>query len=97
MDISSSLAAGAFGKIGRLADPGAASGPTIGQSLESFARDFSETLQRADDAARATMMGESDPQSMVEALAQAQLAVETAVTIRDKVIEAYQEIMRMQI
>ncbi|WP_172330258.1 flagellar hook-basal body complex protein FliE [Mangrovicoccus sp. HB161399] len=97
MDISSSLAAGSYGKIREIADPGGSAGPTIGESLETFARDFSETLQHADSAAKDAMMGKTDPQSMVEAMAQAQLAVETAVTLRDKVVEAYQEIMRMQI
>jgi flagellar hook-basal body complex protein FliE len=34
---------------------------------------------------------------MVMALAQTELAVETAVTIRDRVVEAYQEILRMPV
>jgi flagellar hook-basal body complex protein FliE len=33
----------------------------------------------------------------VTALAESQLAIETAVTIRDRVVEAYQEILRMQV
>jgi len=33
----------------------------------------------------------------VQALATSELAVETAVTLRDKVVEAYQEILRMQV
>ena len=32
-----------------------------------------------------------------EALAETQLAVEAAVTVRDRVVEAYQEILRMQV
>ena len=35
--------------------------------------------------------------SLVEALATSELAVETAVTLRNKVVEAYQEILRMPV
>ncbi|MBE3640225.1 flagellar hook-basal body complex protein FliE [Mangrovicoccus algicola] len=97
MDISSSLAAGAYGRAVATADPAEAGESSIATSVEAFARDFSETVRRAETAAQDTMLGRADTQSMVEAMAQAQLAVETAVTLRDKVVEAYQEIMRMQI
>ena len=43
------------------------------------------------------MTGNADPQALVQALAQTELAVETAVTVRDKVVQAYQEILRMQV
>ena len=39
----------------------------------------------------------ADPHSLVQALASSELAVETAVTLRDKVVEAYQEILRMPV
>jgi len=35
--------------------------------------------------------------SVVQALAQTELAVETATTVRDKVVEAYNEILRMPV
>ena len=38
-----------------------------------------------------------DPHLLVEALTQSQLAVETAVTVRNRVVEAYQEILRMPV
>jgi len=43
------------------------------------------------------MTGKADTQSLVQALAQTELAVETAVAVRDKVVEAYQEILRMPV
>ena len=43
------------------------------------------------------MTGSADPHALVEALANTQLAVETAVTVRDRVVEAYQEILRMPV
>ena len=47
--------------------------------------------------AKAAMTGDADPHALVQALAQTELAVETAVTIRNKVVEAYQEILRMPV
>ena len=43
------------------------------------------------------MTGRADSHSLVQALAQTELAVETAVAVRDKVVEAYQEILRMPV
>ncbi len=43
------------------------------------------------------MTGGADPHALVEALAQTELAVEAAVTLRNKVVEAYQEILRMPV
>ena len=43
------------------------------------------------------MTGGADPHSLVEAIAQAEMAIETAVTVRDRVVEAYQELLRMPV
>lgn len=55
------------------------------------------TLARGEAAASNFVTAGADPHSVVEALAAAELAVETAVTVRDKVVEAYQELIRMPI
>lgn len=62
-----------------------------------MAREFTETLQEGEQTAKAAMTGNADPHALVQALAQTELAVETAVTVRDKVVEAYQEILRMPV
>jgi len=54
-------------------------------------------IQKSEAAAAAFMTGSADPHSVVEAIAAAELAVETAVTVRDKVVEAYQELIRMPV
>lgn len=72
--------------------PGSAS-RAIGAATDSFI----ETLRSSEHAAINTMTGKQDPHGLVEALAQSELAVETAVTIRDKVVAAYQEILRMPV
>lgn len=68
-----------------------------GQVFEEAFRSFAETLQNGESVARAAMTTGADPHALVTALAQTELAVETAVTIRDRVVEAYQEILRMPV
>ena len=48
-------------------------------------------------ASKAGMIGTADAHSVVQALAASELAIESAVTVRDKVVEAYQEILRMPV
>jgi flagellar hook-basal body complex protein FliE len=60
-------------------------------------RDFASTLRDAEQTAQAAMVGKADPHALVEALSQSELAVEAAVAVRDKVVEAYQEILRMPV
>lgn len=60
-------------------------------------KDFAETVAKSETVAADFMAGKADPHSVVEALAAAELAVETAVTLRNQVIEAYQELMRMPV
>lgn len=67
------------------------------QSLIGAADGFLAALQSSENVAMQSMTAEADPHALVQALAQTELAVQTAVTVRDKVIEAYQEILRMPI
>ncbi len=74
------------------------SGDDSGEStLGRAAKDFTETLVKAETVAQQAMTGNADPHALVEALANSQLAVETAVTVRDRVVEAHQEILRMPV
>lgn len=69
----------------------------IGQIFEDAFRTFAETVQQGENTARAAVTTGADPHALVTALAQTELVVETAVTIRDRVVEAYQEILRMPV
>lgn len=59
--------------------------------------DFRAAIQQAEQASINTATTGADPHAMVEALANAELVLDTAVTIRDKVVEAYQELLRMPV
>ena len=70
---------------------------SAGDALRGVITDFATTLQEGEATAQAAMVGRADPHALVQALAQTELAVEAAVTLRDKVVEAYQEILRMPV
>ncbi len=58
---------------------------------------FKQTMDQAEQTAIQTAVSGADPHAMVEALANAELVLDAAVTIRDKVVEAYQELLRMPV
>ncbi|MFK7834733.1 MAG: flagellar hook-basal body complex protein FliE [Sulfitobacter sp.] len=66
-------------------------------TAKSAVTDFAATLAEGEETAKSAMIGGADPHSLVTALAQTELVVETAVTVRNKVVEAYQEILRMPV
>ncbi|WP_121060610.1 flagellar hook-basal body complex protein FliE [Chachezhania antarctica] len=76
-------------------DPNAT--PDPGTAIRGATQDFVQTLRHGEQTAIASMSGAADPHALVQALAQTELAVETAVTVRNKVVEAYQEILRMPV
>lgn len=96
MDIRTSLAAQSYAQARSAAAPEPAADSaeaTIGRLIGSFA----DTLAQGEQTARAAMTGNADPHALVQALASSQLVVETVATVRDKVVEAYQEILRMPV
>lgn len=103
MDISSRIAAPLAAKAYAQSRPATEiNAPEVGgnsatSAFEGPGAAFVDALQRGEDTARSVLTGGADAHSLVEALAASQLAVETAVTVRDKVVEAYQEILRMPV
>ena len=98
MDMTSTLAAKGYGGLPGVTPATAQpDGPAPGDAIRETALNFAETLREGEETAKAGMVGEADPQALVQALAASQLAVETAVTVRDRVVEAYQEILRMPV
>ncbi len=77
----------------------AAPSPTAAapQGFSAAARDFAAVMEQADTVAVGAMQGRNDTQALVQSIAEAQMALETAVAIRDKVVEAYQDILRMPV
>lgn len=96
MDIRNSLAARVY-TDGRLQAAPAGMENGLEDQLSDFVETFADVLNKGESTARSAMIGDADPHALVEALASAQMAVETVVTVRDKVVQAYQEILRMPV
>jgi flagellar hook-basal body complex protein FliE len=97
MDVKSTLAAQGYAATRPATAPKPGTEASAGEAFARMAGDFAETLNRGEQVAGAAMIGKADAHALVEALAQTELAVETAVTVRNKVVEAYQEILRMPV
>lgn len=65
--------------------------------IGDFAAEFAQQLKAGEDTAKSALTGDADMPTLISALASSELAVEMAVTVRDKVVEAYQEILRMPV
>ena len=95
MEIRGLSAAQKYAAARPATEPDAQPGATA--LVREAAKDFAATLAEGEAVASAAMIGDADPHALVTALAQAELVVETAVTVRNKVVEAYQEILRMPV
>lgn len=95
MTITSALAAQNYTATRPFTEP--ADGDGKATRIGDFAAEFIGQMRGAETVAMQSMTGEADPHALVQALAQTELAVDAAVTIRDRVVEAYQEIMRMPV
>jgi len=107
MSIPISAAASAYGNTAQLIQDSAKAAASPAAEVGTggdFASILSETVQgvvesgkQSDQVAMNMLEGNASVVDMVTAVAETELAVETMVTVRDKVISAYQEIMRMPI
>jgi flagellar hook-basal body complex protein FliE len=101
----SSIAAGAYaatskiGAVGQIAKAtaGKDAGGGFGAMLEKAIGQVAETGRAADQKTQAMAAGKADIVDVVTAVAETEVAIETLVSVRDRVIQAYEEIMRMPI
>lgn len=103
-----SAATAAYGNVSRLisdqsagktASPGNAAipGSDFGQLLADQLNNVVEAGKYTDQVSLDMVNGKANVVDVVTALAETEIAMETMVTIRDRVISAYEEIMRMPI
>jgi len=87
-----------FAAINKTADPAttAKAGGEKNPVAEGVS-EFRDAMQKAEKTVVEGAVTGADPHAMVEALANAELVLEAAVTVRDKVVEAYQELLRMPV
>ena len=74
-----------------------AGGSSFGDMLSGVLSDAAQNGRAAELKASGAIQGKGDLVDVVTAVQAAEVSLETVVAIRDKVIAAYQEIMRMPI
>lgn len=87
----------AFEQGGNAASGASSSGGGFADLLSSALDSAREVGQAADAGLRAEAAGKAEVTDVVTAVAEAELTVQTIVAVRDRVISAYQEIVRMPI
>lgn len=76
---------------------GVGQGPNFAQMLANTVQGVEETGRVSDQMAMDMVSGKADVIDMVTAISETEMAIESMVTVRDRVISAYEEIMRMPI
>lgn len=106
MSIGALDAAAAYGRVlgtggaAGVATPGSAVGGAsggFGAMIEDMVGDATQTMRQAEQASAAQVAGKGDLIDVVTAIGAAEHALDTVVAVRDRVVSAYGEIMRMQI
>lgn len=98
-----SIAANAYAALARAAEaggqgkPAEGNGVSFGALLKDQLGTMMEVGRNSDSQALAMASGKANVVDVVTAVAETEVAVETLVSVRDKVIQAYEEIMRMPI
>ena len=69
----------------------------FGSTLQRALQDVVQTGHAADTKTMEGMSGEGNITDVVMAVSRAQLALQSTVAIRDRVVQAYQDIMKMSI
>ncbi|MFN3689117.1 flagellar hook-basal body complex protein FliE [Salinarimonas sp.] len=90
-------AARAIERIAPTAGAGAVSGLDFGAVLTDVASKGVSAIANAEAASIKGIRGEASIQQVVEAVLEAERTLQTAIAVRDKVVQAYQEISRMAI
>lgn len=85
------------GSAAESADAGSATGTDFASVLKDAAKMAIGTAKSAEQSSLAAVAGKADIREVVAAVANAEMTLETVVNVRDKVIGAYQEILRMPI
>jgi len=91
------LSAAKFYNVAKTATQAKPQNDGAASTFGKVAADFAQIVQQGENTAMSAMAGKADMPSLVEALSKSELAVQTAVTVRDKVVSAYQEILRMPV
>ena len=97
------VAANAYANLARILDTGGAgkgaetSGPSFSAVLKDAIGSVMDVGRKSDQQTVAMAAGKANVMDVVTAVAETDVAVSTLVSVRDKVIQAYEDIMKMSI
>jgi flagellar hook-basal body complex protein FliE len=100
------IAANAYAALSRLGDQATNlgrdgttpdGGPNFGAVLKDVIATVTEIGRKSDTQAQALVTGKANMIDLVTAVAESETAVQAMVSVRDKVIAAYEEILKMPI
>jgi flagellar hook-basal body complex protein FliE len=101
---ASAQSSGGIGGIGGIGDLGgggggaqAVGGGGFGDILKNVMSDALNSSKKAEGMMAAQVQGKAELVDVVTAISSAEASLETVMAVRDQVISAYQEIMRMPI
>jgi flagellar hook-basal body complex protein FliE len=97
--VTPSAAADAYGRIDRgdVGGSGSGSANEFGATLQRALQGAVDNIHAADGKAIEALSGGGNLTEVVTALARAELTLQSATAIRDRVVQAYQDIMKMPI
>lgn len=78
-------------------ETGSGGGVTFSDFLRQKATESVDTMRKSEEMSAKAITGEADLTDVVQAVTAAELTLQTVVSVRDRMISAYQEIMRMPI
>jgi flagellar hook-basal body complex protein FliE len=85
---------GAGAGLGKVADSG---GPSFGAMLKDAIGGVLDAGRKSDQQTVAMASGKANVMDVVTAVAETDVAVSTLVSVRDRVIQSYEDIMKMSI
>ena len=104
---SPTIAANAYASLGRMLETGGglgagagkaeAGGPSFGAVLKDAIGSVMDAGRKSDSQTLAMASGKANVMDVVTAVAETDVAVSTLVSVRDRVIQAYEDIMKMPI
>ncbi len=99
LTVRPSAAAAAYARVdsGAQGAGDAAGGSDFGATLQQALQGAVDAGNTADTKAMEALNGTGNLTDVVSAVARAQLALQTASAVRDRVVQAYQDIMKMPI
>jgi flagellar hook-basal body complex protein FliE len=102
---SPTVAANAYASLAKMMERGGAEkagspvagGPSFSALLQDSVSSVLEAGKKSDTQTMAMASGKANVMDVVTAVAETDVAVSTLVSVRDKVIQAYEDIMKMSI